>query len=64
MRRTLKREMTAAVNRYNDAVLRLNASAPGPGQHRRPMTLQRELAAVEAALAAVSPASTDGGTPR
>jgi len=50
MRRTLHRDMTAVVSRYNDAVLRLNASAPGPRQHRQPLVLSRELAALDTAL--------------
>lgn len=50
MRRTLHREMAAAVSRYNDAVIRLNASAPGPRQHRQPMVLSRELTTLDTAL--------------
>ena len=50
MRRTLHREMGSVVSRYNAAVARLNASAPGPRQHRQPMLLSHELATLDAAL--------------
>jgi hypothetical protein len=52
MRRTLTRELTDVVQRYNDAVARLNAGAPTERQHRREMNLARELASLEAALSA------------
>ena len=45
-------EMTRLVADINAAVLRLNSSAPTPRQHRRPLDLESELAALESAFAA------------
>jgi Domain of unknown function (DUF1992) len=47
------REMTAIVLGYNRAAARVNAEAPTPRQHRQPLDLKRELAALRA-VAAVS----------
>jgi hypothetical protein len=44
-----RREMEAIVAAYNAAVARLNASAPTIRQHRRPMAIADQLAALDAA---------------
>jgi hypothetical protein len=44
-------ELTRLVSAANEAILRLNNEAPTPGQHRRPLDLQQELAALARAHA-------------
>jgi hypothetical protein len=51
-RSTLERRLRAAVSAHNAAVTRVNAEAPTERQHRQPLVLAEELAALEAALGA------------
>jgi len=50
MRRTLERDLTVAVNRYNAAVERVNAEAPTPRQHRVRLVLRGELETLHRAI--------------
>lgn len=51
-RGTYRRDLGRIVAAYNAAVERVNASAPTTRQHRRPMVLSDELAALEHAWSA------------
>ncbi len=46
-----ERELTSIVKAVNDAIFRLNHEAPTPNQHRRPLDLEAELAALAKAHA-------------
>ncbi len=46
----LRRRLRDVVERANQAIAILNAEAPTPAQHRRPLALERELAALEWAV--------------
>ena len=50
MRRTLERDLTSAVNRYNAAVERVNAGRPRPGSTARASLLGNELEALHRAI--------------
>ncbi|MEA2621343.1 MAG: DnaJ ue, subfamily er 28, conserved domain [Chloroflexota bacterium] len=52
MRSTLLRNLTNAVAAYNADAARINAAAPSERQHRRPLVLADEVAALEANLGA------------
>ena len=48
----LRRRLVALVERANAAIAELNAEAPTPRQHRRPLVLERELEALDDAIRA------------
>ena len=49
-RSVLRRRLVTIVERANAAIAELNAQAPTPRQQRRPLVLDRELAALDAAI--------------
>ena len=55
----LRRRLVALVERANAAIAELNAEAPTCRQHRRPLVLERELAALDAAI--LGPDAPDAG---
>lgn len=51
-RSVLRRRLAALVARANAAIAELNAEAPTPRQHRRPLVLDREMEALDDAIRA------------
>lgn len=59
--RHLERRLAELVPSVNSAIARLNAEAPTPAQHRRPLDLERELAALRSRASGRADGPEPGG---